>query len=66
MQHDQRLAACSGKQAYWSYPDAERIMRSVIRHTSGSGQMSVYRCRYCQNYHFGHDVHKTQSMRKTQ
>jgi hypothetical protein len=33
-------------------------MLSLIRQRSDGGRMSVYRCRYCQSFHFGHDASK--------
>lgn len=62
MMHDLDLhaRACVGKKGFHTWKEADRAMRSVIRQSSdGSGQMSVYRCRYCQEYHFGTDNKRT-------
>ena len=53
-----REKSCDGKKSFAKYKEAERSMRYVIKRT-GDGYMTVYRCRYCQDYHFGHDIKKT-------
>jgi hypothetical protein len=61
MMHDPSLhsRSCVGKKGFHTWKEAERAMRSVIRRSGAGGDhMSVYRCRYCPDYHFGHDNQK--------
>jgi hypothetical protein len=61
MMYDRPLhvAMCSGKVGYRTWKEADRTMRRVIRLSGEGGQtMTVYRCRFCNDFHFGHDTQK--------
>ena len=57
--------SCHGKMKFRTFKEAERSMRITIRKSGeGGGGMSVYECRYCQTFHFGHDRKKQPSSEK--
>ena len=61
MMHSRALhaASCDGKTSYHTWAEADRVMRYVIRISNeGNRKMTVYRCRYCHDFHFGHDIKK--------
>lgn len=50
-----RRRQCGGKRRHETAAAAEKAMRSVI--FSGyrrGGWLQVYKCRFCNGYHFGH------------
>ena len=56
---DLHTASCDGKTSYRTWSEADRVMRYVIRTSNeGNQKMTVYRCRFCHDYHFGHDYKK--------
>lgn len=56
---DLHTAMCRGKVRYRTWKEANRSLRLVVsKSRKGDTPMSVYRCRFCNDYHFGHDMKK--------
>ncbi len=49
----ERERSCDGKIRYGSEGEARVAARQVARH-NGNHKFSIYRCRFCLCYHFGH------------
>lgn len=50
-----RRKACDGKTRFTSYGEAAGALRALLRKVSNDGwPMSVYSCRFCSGFHFGH------------
>jgi ribosomal protein L32 len=54
--HIKSGSACAGKVPYVSRREAQHILRA--QNKSRSGQVSVYKCGVCGQYHIGHRISK--------
>ena len=50
----QRRKECSRKRRFETHHDAAAALRRLKGRHQRSDRMSVYRCRWCGGYHFGH------------
>ena len=50
-----RRRQCTGKQRFESHGDASNAMHNLIRRgRKRGGYLHVYKCQFCNGYHFGH------------
>ena len=50
-----RRRSCTGKKRYTTAPAAQAAIISSLHPRKGcQGYMQVYRCSFCNGYHFGH------------
>jgi hypothetical protein len=51
-----RRRSCTGKVRYTLFETAHWAMHRLLRHEGGTDgrRLSVYRCRFCRGFHFGH------------
>jgi hypothetical protein len=58
-----RLTGCLSKTPFESRSDAKAALKRIERrkenmHTKGftKGKVDIYKCRYCEKFHHGHDI----------
>ena len=49
-----RRRSCTGKKRYTTAPAAQAAISSLHHRKGYQGYMQVYRCSFCNGYHFGH------------
>lgn len=49
-----RRKSCGRKQRYENPREAIRAIGSLVRRRGPQGHLQVYRCRFCNAFHFGH------------
>lgn len=49
-----RRGSCLGKHRYTSAKEAQAAISGLHRRKGYQGYMQVYRCPFCNGYHFGH------------
>ncbi len=47
------IYGCDGKQGFGSFIEAERAVKRIRKFSKKDGQMALYRCSYCPNWHLG-------------
>lgn len=46
--------SCTGKVKYETFEEANRVLFNFKRFKKEKSPMSVYRCKFCNGFHFGH------------